>query len=562
MGRRHRSALRADRRTPGRHGAAGRGARHHRGRDLPRAEGAGSWSRPGSFPQHAFSTAPARNRQKNSSVHSRACEASSVSAMPRRPSEVGLQSRAPPDGSSRSLLVRTWSRRARALNPGFPARVRKRCRAFSLTPSSRPFASARSATREDPHFLLQEIFEDMKKTFEEMKHRMRSGGQQPLMIAALGRAAAFFCNVKHVLEFEPRWRVDNFLGQMNYSDNEISINVFWPVLKSALSACCSRASASVATARSRGLPLLHKRIVESGTLAEPRRSRPAVRPAIDHPLDAGVGPSGEASLAQLRLCAHFLCCCGPAILQPTGGEHDLRATLLYAPPASSARGTPDGSAPSRRGARGDRDLVLRHLLCRERDDCCPRPRSKTHMLGLQTVGIATLPSAGAAMRPFDLRVSTLIEKATKAEIAALRAGNNFDLKTTASTPEDAVGACCAYLSGTANWYRWRTTKDLLQTREFKELRGDGLPHQGRQATARRHLGRKSVVRSASDVPAPGVGRLAAPGSSTMRPAGRVADYRRRPMRGVLVAGRRPSAMRSPPAAEPHYVWREGWALLS
>jgi hypothetical protein len=71
-----------------------------------------------------------------------------------------------------------------------------------------------------------------------------------------------------------------------------------------------------------------------------------------------------------------------------------------------------------------------------------------------------------------------------------------------------------------------------------------------------------MVRSVSGVPAPVVGRLAAQGSSTMRPPGRTADYPRRPMRGVLVAGRRPSAMRSPPAAEPHDVRRGRRALLS
>lgn len=54
------------------------------------------------------------------------------------------------------------------------------------------------------------------------------------------------------------------------------------------------------------------------------------------------------------------------------------------------------------------------------------------------------PERRLAMPPFDLRVSTLIEKQTRAEIAALRAGNTSDLRTVTTTPTDAGGACCAY----------------------------------------------------------------------------------------------------------------------
>jgi hypothetical protein len=74
-----------------------------------------------------------------------------------------------------------------------------------------------------------------------------------------------------------------------------------------------------------------------------------------------------------------------------------------------------------------------------------------------------------AMPPFQLRVSTLIEAEVKAQVGALRGGTVFDLKSRASTTSDALGACCAYLSGTAGWYRWKMTEDLRSSREFKAL---------------------------------------------------------------------------------------------
>lgn len=102
------------------------------------------------------------------------------------------------------------------------------------------------------------------------------------------------------------------------------------------------------------------------------------------------------------------------------------------------------------------------------------------------------PERRLAMPPFDLRVSTLIEKSTKAEIAILRAGNTSDLKTESTTPLDAGGACCAYLSGTSNWYRWRTTEDLRLAKEFKGLGVSDFRTKAAQQLRDQRLGRKSV----------------------------------------------------------------------
>lgn len=80
-----------------------------------------------------------------------------------------------------------------------------------------------------------------------------------------------------------------------------------------------------------------------------------------------------------------------------------------------------------------------------------------------------IAQSGLAMPPFELRVSNLVEANTKSEIQALRNGNNFALTTKPTSKIEAYGACCAYLSGTAGWYRWRFTEDVRASKEFKQL---------------------------------------------------------------------------------------------
>jgi hypothetical protein len=62
-----------------------------------------------------------------------------------------------------------------------------------------------------------------------------------------------------------------------------------------------------------------------------------------------------------------------------------------------------------------------------------------------------------------------VETETKKQIAALRRGSAFDLKSPALTAEEAFDACCSYLSGTAAWYRWKTTEDVRESKQFKAL---------------------------------------------------------------------------------------------
>ena len=99
---------------------------------------------------------------------------------------------------------------------------------------------------------------------------------------------------------------------------------------------------------------------------------------------------------------------------------------------------------------------------------------------------------GILLAPFNLRVSTLVEKDTKTELAVLRAGNSFDLRVEARNPVDAHGACCAYLSGSANWYRWRVTEDLRQSKDFKALNVVDFRTKAARQLRDARLGRRSV----------------------------------------------------------------------
>lgn len=78
-------------------------------------------------------------------------------------------------------------------------------------------------------------------------------------------------------------------------------------------------------------------------------------------------------------------------------------------------------------------------------------------------------ATGIAMMPFSLRVSTLLEANYKAEVDALKGGASFDLLSKPSNPVEALGASCAYLSGSAAWWKWKAEEALKQSREFKAL---------------------------------------------------------------------------------------------
>ena len=73
------------------------------------------------------------------------------------------------------------------------------------------------------------------------------------------------------------------------------------------------------------------------------------------------------------------------------------------------------------------------------------------------------------MEPFSYRLSTLVKKDFDVEVAALRAGNSFLLTEKATDPTQAFGACCSYLSGSADWWKWKTEQSLKASRDFKNM---------------------------------------------------------------------------------------------
>lgn len=74
------------------------------------------------------------------------------------------------------------------------------------------------------------------------------------------------------------------------------------------------------------------------------------------------------------------------------------------------------------------------------------------------------------MPPFSFRVSSLVERNYKAEINNHRTVTPFDLLSKPSNHAEALGACYSYLSGSANWWKWKTETDLIKSSEFKSLK--------------------------------------------------------------------------------------------
>ena len=74
-----------------------------------------------------------------------------------------------------------------------------------------------------------------------------------------------------------------------------------------------------------------------------------------------------------------------------------------------------------------------------------------------------------AMPPFDLRVSTLVEKKYKSEIEGYRAGRPTSLQSKPNDFDSSVDVLAGYLSGTAKWYAWSSTERVRSTSDFKDL---------------------------------------------------------------------------------------------
>jgi hypothetical protein len=70
--------------------------------------------------------------------------------------------------------------------------------------------------------------------------------------------------------------------------------------------------------------------------------------------------------------------------------------------------------------------------------------------------------------PFDLRLTSLVKKTADQELKLLLSCSKFNLSGTPPTNADeARGAIVAYLSGNANYWRWRAEEDVRGSKEFK-----------------------------------------------------------------------------------------------
>lgn len=73
------------------------------------------------------------------------------------------------------------------------------------------------------------------------------------------------------------------------------------------------------------------------------------------------------------------------------------------------------------------------------------------------------------MPPFNLSLSTLIEKDYKSAIQEMREGNSFDLNNYPKNQEEAFGALFSYLQGTASYKKGETEENIKRSQEFKNL---------------------------------------------------------------------------------------------
>lgn len=105
---------------------------------------------------------------------------------------------------------------------------------------------------------------------------------------------------------------------------------------------------------------------------------------------------------------------------------------------------------------------------------------------------AEIAARGLAMPPFSWRVSSLVEKTYKPQIAAYRAGSKAVLLSLPATKLDAAGAAAAYLSGSASWYAWYVVEDVRSSQEFKDLGAANFMTKSAQQIRDKRLDTRSV----------------------------------------------------------------------
>lgn len=74
------------------------------------------------------------------------------------------------------------------------------------------------------------------------------------------------------------------------------------------------------------------------------------------------------------------------------------------------------------------------------------------------------------MPPFNPRISTLVKTSADKELRILLSVPKFNLNDSApKTPDEALGACHAYLSGSVDYWRWENEVKVKESRKFRDL---------------------------------------------------------------------------------------------
>lgn len=81
-----------------------------------------------------------------------------------------------------------------------------------------------------------------------------------------------------------------------------------------------------------------------------------------------------------------------------------------------------------------------------------------------------IAARGLIMSPFDARIPSLVKKDAEQELANLLIVPKFNLTSSLpNTTKEARGACHAYLSGNAKWWREKTQEDVRKFPDFRRL---------------------------------------------------------------------------------------------
>ncbi len=76
---------------------------------------------------------------------------------------------------------------------------------------------------------------------------------------------------------------------------------------------------------------------------------------------------------------------------------------------------------------------------------------------------------GLLVYPFNLYLSTLVQKEVDSQVTNYRGKNSFDLNVYASDTEEAKGACLSYLKGTAKYKKCEVEERIKTSSQFNKI---------------------------------------------------------------------------------------------